>query len=128
MKIKFNKTVFNKIVFNKIHIIIMIVILILIIRNINYKEGNCSKKLNDEDKELMNEYVKKYPTDFSVDPLYNSKFKPECCPNMYTSSSGCLCIDKDNFSLIHSRGGNSYNFEYGNHVTPETLPIIDTYS
>jgi hypothetical protein len=101
----------------KPYIILIGIIVIFIIIDIllTYKEG-----INDTDKELMLQYVQKYPNTYSVDPLYESKFKPECCPNMYTSSTGCLCIDKENYSLIHSRGGNSYGFQYATHPTPDT--------
>lgn len=40
------------------------------------------------------------------DPFEQSQFKPECCPSVYSSSSGCLCFDKTTFGILASRGGN----------------------
>jgi hypothetical protein len=54
--------------------------------------------------------VNMYPT-YSIDPFFNSKFKPECCPSVYTSSSGCLCCDQDTFNLLYTRGGNAINIK-----------------
>jgi hypothetical protein len=56
--------------------------------------------------------VNSYPTNFSIDPLYSSTFKPECCTNNYSNSHGCLCLDPDILSLLYSRGGNNYDFRY----------------
>ena len=41
-----------------------------------------------------------------VDILGASKFSPECCPHTYTTSSGCLCENKNENIIISSRGGN----------------------
>jgi hypothetical protein len=101
----------------------IIIIFFIIDKLIFYKEG-----FSEDDKELMEQNVKNYPTTYSVDPLYTSSFKPECCPNSYTSSSGCLCINKANYSLVHTRGGNHYDYKYGSHPTPNTGSLIDTYS
>jgi hypothetical protein len=38
------------------------------------------------------------------------KFAPECCPNAYTSSSGCACMDKNMFKYLQNRGGNNVPF------------------
>ncbi len=107
-------------------LIILIILFILIDRFIKNKESFYMKDMSDENKELMMKRVQNYPSTYSIDPLYESKFKPECCPGPYTSSSGCLCFNKDNYSLINSRGGNSYSFEYATHPTPE--PSRYTYS
>jgi hypothetical protein len=107
-------------------IYLFFLVIIVIIFILNVKEGMCT--LNDSDKETMLKHVQTYPKTYSVDPLYESKFKPECCPNLYTSSSGCLCIDKENYSLIHTRGGNHYDFDYGSHKTPFPSEFKDTCS
>ena len=52
------------------------------------------------------ESVLDYPRD-SVDPLFDAKFKPQCCPSTYTSSSGCLCYERKNYNLLATRGGNA---------------------
>lgn len=37
----------------------------------------------------------------------NTKFKPECCPNMYTNSSGCACMTTKQYNWLALRGGNN---------------------
>jgi hypothetical protein len=41
-----------------------------------------------------------------IDILGISKFSPDCCPNIYTTSSGCLCNTNNENVIISSRGGN----------------------
>ena len=36
----------------------------------------------------------------------DNKFKPECCPTTYTSSTGCSCISEEQVKYINERGGN----------------------
>jgi len=36
----------------------------------------------------------------------DNKFKPECCPSTYTSSTGCSCITQEQVNYINQRGGN----------------------
>ncbi len=36
----------------------------------------------------------------------DNKFKPECCPSTYTSSTGCACISSDQSQYLNQRGGN----------------------
>lgn len=36
----------------------------------------------------------------------DNKFKPECCPSTYTSSTGCACITQEQVNYINQRGGN----------------------
>jgi len=36
----------------------------------------------------------------------DNKFKPECCPSTYTSSTGCACITQEQVDYINQRGGN----------------------
>lgn len=35
-----------------------------------------------------------------------NKFKPECCPSPYSSSSGCACITPEQINYLNTRGGN----------------------
>ena len=35
-----------------------------------------------------------------------TKFSPECCPNAYSTGSGCACMTKKQYDYIHNRGGN----------------------
>jgi hypothetical protein len=34
-------------------------------------------------------------------------FKPECCPNTYSNSSGCACMTGDQYNYLIVRGGNN---------------------
>jgi hypothetical protein len=34
-------------------------------------------------------------------------FKPECCPNTYSSSTGCACMSVDQYKYLGNRGGNN---------------------
>ena len=36
----------------------------------------------------------------------DNKFKPECCPSTYSSSTGCACMTHEQVSYINERGGN----------------------
>jgi hypothetical protein len=37
----------------------------------------------------------------------NTKFKPECCPNSYSTSSGCACMTESQYNYLVMRGGNN---------------------
>ena len=37
----------------------------------------------------------------------NTEFKPECCPNTYSNSSGCACMDSKSYNYLVTRGGNN---------------------
>ena len=37
----------------------------------------------------------------------NTPFKPECCPNSYSNSSGCACMTVKQLSYLNERGGNN---------------------
>jgi hypothetical protein len=37
----------------------------------------------------------------------NTPFKPECCPNTYSNSSGCACMTGPQFNYIVTRSGNN---------------------
>ena len=42
-----------------------------------------------------------------MDMFATTEFKPECCPNAYTSSTGCACMDMGTYNYLQSRGGNN---------------------
>lgn len=42
-----------------------------------------------------------------MDIFAGMQFKPECCPNTYSSSEGCACLNEDAFNLLKNRGGNN---------------------
>ena len=50
--------------------------------------------------------VLRYPHE-SIDPLFDAVFKPECCPNTYTSSMGCACMTVGQYDYLRNRGGNN---------------------
>ncbi len=37
----------------------------------------------------------------------NTPFKPECCPNTYSNSSGCACMTTGQYNDLILRGGNN---------------------
>jgi hypothetical protein len=37
----------------------------------------------------------------------NTPFKPECCPNTYSNSSGCACMTGDQYNYLVLRGFNN---------------------
>lgn len=37
----------------------------------------------------------------------NMPFSPECCPNAFSSSMGCACMNSDTYNYLISRGGNN---------------------
>ena len=37
----------------------------------------------------------------------NTEFKPECCPNTYSTSTGCACMTTDQYNYLILRGGNN---------------------
>lgn len=36
-----------------------------------------------------------------------TSFKPECCPNTYSSSTGCACMTVNQYNYLIERGGNN---------------------
>ena len=41
-----------------------------------------------------------------LDLFATTKFKPECCPNSYTTGSGCACMTTGQLGYLKNRGGN----------------------
>jgi hypothetical protein len=37
----------------------------------------------------------------------NTPFKPECCPNTFSNSSGCACMTGGQYNSLVQRGGNN---------------------
>lgn len=37
----------------------------------------------------------------------DTNFKPECCPNTYSNSSGCACMTTGQYNYLVTRGGNN---------------------
>jgi hypothetical protein len=42
-----------------------------------------------------------------LDIFATTPFKPECCPNFYSSSTGCACMTTDQYNYVQTRGGNN---------------------
>jgi hypothetical protein len=42
-----------------------------------------------------------------LDFFANTPFKPECCPNIYSNSQGCACMDTMSYNYLIQRGGNN---------------------
>jgi len=37
----------------------------------------------------------------------NTEFKPDCCPNTYSTSTGCACMTTGQYNYLITRGGNN---------------------
>jgi hypothetical protein len=42
-----------------------------------------------------------------LDIFATTEFKPECCPNAFSSSTGCACMTVEQYSYLKDRGGNN---------------------
>ena len=42
-----------------------------------------------------------------LDMFATTPFKPECCPNAYSSSTGCACMTVDQYNYLRERGSNN---------------------
>ncbi len=42
-----------------------------------------------------------------MDMFATTEFKPSCCPNAYSTSTGCACMTVDQYKWIKNRGGNN---------------------
>ncbi len=45
--------------------------------------------------------------DGELDLFATTQFKPECCPNAYSTSTGCACMTVDQYNYLRDRGGNN---------------------
>lgn len=41
------------------------------------------------------------------DMFATTQFKPECCPNAYSTSTGCACMTVEQYNFLQNRGGNN---------------------
>ena len=46
-----------------------------------------------------------------MDIFANTPFKPECCPNAFSSSEGCACMDISQYQNLIHRGGNNVPYD-----------------
>ena len=42
-----------------------------------------------------------------LDMFATTEFKPECCPNTYSTGSGCACMTIDQYKYLRNRGSNN---------------------
>lgn len=42
-----------------------------------------------------------------LDMFATTPFKPECCPNTYSTSTGCACMTGQQYNYLVTRGGNN---------------------
>jgi len=42
-----------------------------------------------------------------LDMFATTQFKPECCPNTYSKSTGCACMTTGQYNYLITRGGNN---------------------
>jgi hypothetical protein len=42
-----------------------------------------------------------------LDMFATTEFKPECCPNAYSSSTGCACMTIEQYDFLRTRGKNN---------------------
>ena len=51
------------------------------------------------------------PPEGQLDMLATTPFKPECCPNSYSTSTGCACLTLEQYSYLRERGGNNVPYD-----------------
>ena len=47
------------------------------------------------------------PPEGQLDFFAKTDFKPECCPNTYSTSTGCACMDMGSYDFLKQRGFNN---------------------
>jgi hypothetical protein len=73
--------------------------------NLTYSPGT---KLDAGVQSILNRPKQPIPLpEGELDMFATTEFKPECCPNAYSSSTGCACMDLDSYKYLQNRGGNN---------------------
>jgi len=66
------------------------------------------KPLSDGVKQFLARKQQQLPLpEGQMDFFANSEFKPECCPNTYSNSSGCWCGTSQDYNYLITRAGNN---------------------
>lgn len=66
------------------------------------------KPLSDGVKSIMDREAQPIPLPKDEMLLFaDTPFKPECCPNTYSNSSGCACMTTGQYDWLIGRGGNN---------------------
>jgi len=87
--------------------LVYILLIILLLNAIQYNDYRTKKELfKVTGCKARHKAISRYPKDGHIDPLFDAKFKPKCCPSPYSTSSGCLCRGINHSELIVMRGGN----------------------
>ena len=47
------------------------------------------------------------PPEGQLSLFATTEFKPECCPNSYSTSTGCACMDVGTYNFLRERAGNN---------------------
>ena len=83
--------------------IIIIILLILLIFPMCFYSKQSSPYL------LLENFKNKKNKNNDYSPLLfkDTAFKPECCPNTYSNSMGCVCMTTSQQNYLKTRGGNN---------------------
>lgn len=74
--------------------------------NLTYPKGSASKDLGVQN--ILNRPKQPIPLpEGQLDLFATTQFKPECCPNAYSNSSGCACMTVQQYNYLVDRGGNN---------------------
>jgi hypothetical protein len=66
------------------------------------------KTLSPGVKQILNRQPQPIPLpEGELSMFANTPFKPECCPNTYSNSSGCACMTTNQYNYLVTRGGNN---------------------
>jgi hypothetical protein len=106
-------------IMNIYYIIVSILIICLVLSCWDYKTPmeNFNNKLIQTKKKDKGQ----------IDMLTYSTFKKECCPSVYSNSSGCLCYDNIEDLALITRGGNRYFTENDAYIQSITRNTRNKY-
>jgi hypothetical protein len=72
--------------------------------NLTYSSNKTNKGIN----QILNRPEQPIPLpEGQLDMFATTKFKPQCCPNMYSNSMGCACMTTKQYKYLIDRGGNN---------------------
>ena len=75
--------------------------------NLTYSSNKKNKK-NIGINQILNRPSQPIPLpQGEMDMFATTQFKPQCCPNTYTSSTGCACMTTQQYKYLIDRGGNN---------------------
>jgi hypothetical protein len=73
--------------------------------NLSYKKGTRPGKGAQN---ILNRQQQPVPLpNGEMDIFATTQFKPECCPNAYSNSTGCACMTVKQYNYLIDRGGNN---------------------